>query len=92
MCEFNNPFPPSFCKNPGAYLPPANLEPIVRPHSELMERLAQLAIGEQDIILNAIEEAAPEGYDVHLYRSATSPYLGLAFRPGTGPNVKVWEH
>ena len=92
MCESSNPYAASYCKNSEAFTPLRNTEPFVRPHSELLERLGQPSVAEQGIITNACAEAVELARDVQLYRSAKSPYLGLAFIPGTGPNVKVWDH
>lgn len=92
MPTYLNHHAQSYCKNPEPFLPRQNVEPTVRPNSELLEHLAKLAIKEQEIITTAIAEAGAMGTDVHLYRSPTSPFLGLAFIPGSGPSVKVWEH
>ena len=92
MSIYSHQYPLSYCKNPEAFTPPLSIEPVIRPHSELLERLGQLAAAEQDIIMTAVTEAVELRCDIHLYRSSLSPYLGLAFIPGTGPTVKVWEH
>jgi hypothetical protein len=69
-----------------------SFEPRVLPTDAWKQRLAELAVNEGAIVSQAIEDAAAIACDVHVYRSPTSPVLGISLEPGSGPNVKVWEH
>lgn len=79
----------SYCRNPEVLEP---LKVVVLSRSALMNRLAELTMAESGIIQQAVLDAAMIRSDVHIYRSPITPVIGISIEPGTGPNVKVWEH
>ncbi len=92
MCEYNRPYLVPYGQHPDDRLGPRSTEIVVRPASAWQRRLAQLPMNEVQVINQAEQDAAAIAADVHLYRSPTSPFLGVSLEPGTGPNVKIWEH
>ena len=90
MCEFNRPYPVPFGQHPDDIH--GRPEIVVRPPEAWARREAQLPQAEVAVIHQAVQEAAATGWDVHLYRKLGSSFLGLAFEPGEGPRVKIWEH
>ncbi|MES2876144.1 MAG: hypothetical protein V4678_01610 [Patescibacteria group bacterium] len=90
MCEFNSPYPVPFGQHPDDIHGRSKI--IVRSPDAWAMREAELPQDEVDIIDQAVQEAAAITADVHLYRKLGSPFFGLAFEPGDGPTVKIWEH
>lgn len=90
MCKYNRPYPVPFGQHPDDYLPRPEIQ--VLPPDAWTRRAAELKEGEAAVIAHAVQEAAEIRADVHLYRSLASPLLGISLEPGTGPNVKIWEH
>ena len=91
MCEYNRPYPVPLGHHPDDAWS-LSIEPRVLPPDAWKQRLAELAVNEGAIVTQAVQDAAAIACDVHLYRSPTSPVLGISLEPGVGPNVKVWEH
>lgn len=90
MCEFNRPYPVPFGQHPDDYGRTNEIR--VLPQSSWQKRLAEMSLSEVEVVNQAEQEAAALRADVHLYRSAESSFLGVSLEPGTGPNVKIWEH
>jgi len=90
MCEFNSPYPMSF-RNRSDHVQPRS-EPTVLPPDSWSQRESELPADEASAIQRAVEEAAAIGADVHLRRAMGSQALEISLSPGTGPNVKIWEH
>lgn len=90
MCEFNRLYPVPFGQHPDDIH--GRPEIIVRSPEAWARREAELPQEESAVIDQAVQEAAATASDVHLYRKIGSPFLGLAFEPGDGPTVKIWEH
>lgn len=90
MCEFNRPYPVPFGQHPDDIH--GRPEIIVRTPEAWARRQAELPPAEVSMISQAEQDAAAIGCDVHLYRKIGSSFIGLALEPGTGPNVKIWEH
>jgi hypothetical protein len=89
MCEYNRPYPVPYGQHPDDRRIP---EIQIQSREAWQRRLGQLPLSHIEVINKVEQEAAATQADVHLHRSKSSSFLGISLEPGTGPNVKIWEH